>query len=136
MGQPIASRLPQRLVMLPQRASERRAGIRGARRHPNGVIVRVAKDPSIGHAVQRDTAEQAEIAALVPFRQCADDVEDGFLHCVLERKCEIAMAGGKRLVLRALRTKGFDKSLLEGPVEAVRVVTDKVPVDGEFPVRC
>ena len=85
MGQPIASRLPQRLVMVPQRASERRAGIRGARRHPNGVIVRVAKDPSIGHAVQRDTAEQAEIAALVPFRQRANDVKDCFLNCVLER---------------------------------------------------
>ena len=121
MGQPIASRLPQRLVMLPQRASERRARIRGARRHPNSVIVRVAKDPGIGHAVQRDTAEQAEIAALVPFRQRANDVKDGFLHGVLEREREIAMAGGKRLVLRALRTKGLDKLLLEWTVETVRV---------------
>ena len=107
--------------MMPQRASERRAGIRGARRHPNSVIVRVAKDPGIGHAVQRDTAEQAEIAALVPFRQRANDVKDGFLHGVLEREREIAMAGGKRLVLRALRTKGLDKLLLEWTVETVRV---------------
>ena len=121
MGQPIASRLPERLVMMPQRASERRAGIRGARRHPNSVIVRVAKDPGIGHAVQRDTAEQAEIAALVPLRQRADDVEDGFLNGVLEREREIAMVGGKRLVLRALRTKGLDKLLLEWTVETVRV---------------
>ena len=121
--------------MLPQRASERRAGIRGARRHPNGVIVRVAKDPSIGDAVQRDTAEQAEIATLVPFRQRANDVKDGFLNCVLEREREIAMSVAKRLVLPALWTKGLDKSLRKGPVEAVRVVTDKVAVDGEFSVR-
>ena len=35
----------------------------------------------------------------------------------------------------ALRTKGLDKSLCKGPVEAVRVVTDEVSVDGEFSVR-
>jgi uncharacterized membrane protein len=40
---------------------------------------------------------------------------------VLEREREIAMAGGKRLVLRALRTKGLDKLLLEWTVETVRV---------------
>src|SRR5207344_2205990 len=120
---------------MPQRAPERRAGIRGARRHPDGVIVRVAKDSSIGDAVQPHASEQAQIAALVTFRQGANDVEDGFLDGVLERVGEVAMTGGERLTLVALRTKGFAKSLREWPVESVRVVTDEVPVDGEFSIR-
>lgn len=99
------------------------------------MIVRVAKDPSIGDAVQRYTSEQAQIAALVPLRQRANDVKDGFLDGVLERESEVAVTVGERLALLASRTKCLDKSLLEWLVESVRVVTDEVSVDGEFSLR-
>jgi hypothetical protein len=75
-------------------------------------------------AVQRDAAGQAQIAAFVLFRERPNDVQNGLLDCVLERESYVAVTTFDRFALLASRTEGLDKSLLEGPIETVRVVVD------------
>ena len=45
------------------------------------------------------------------------------------------MALGDGFAVLPLRTEGLDKSLVEGSVEAVRVIVDKIAVDGKLSVR-
>ena len=52
MGQLEAARMPKRLMMMPKRAAERSAGVGRARGHPNRLVVGIAQDAGVGHAVQ------------------------------------------------------------------------------------
>ncbi len=96
------------------------------------MVVGFAENACVRHAVQRDAAGQAQIAAFVLFRERPNDVQNGFLDGVLKRVSEVAVTTFDRFAFLASRTEGLDKALLEGPVETVGVVVDEVPVDGEF----
>src|SRR6185312_12454268 len=52
MGQLEAARMLKRLMMMPKRAAERSAGVGRARWDPNRLVVCVAQDAGVGHAVQ------------------------------------------------------------------------------------
>ena len=57
-----AARMAQRLVVVPQRAAERGAGVGRARRHPDAPHVGLLEDLGVGDAVEGDAADHAQVA--------------------------------------------------------------------------
>src|SRR5262249_25362556 len=55
---PLGARPSKRLMIVPQGTPKRGTGVRRKRQYPDGAIIRVAKNASIGDAVKRDTASQ------------------------------------------------------------------------------
>ena len=73
------ARLAERLVMVPKRAAERRAGVGGARRHPDPAEVGIAQDARIGDAIEGHAAGQHQIARGIGGGEMASDVQHHIL---------------------------------------------------------
>ena len=95
-----AARMAEGLVIVPQRAAERRAGVGRARRHPDAPHVGMLQDLGIGHAVERDAARHAQVALREPLQQRAHEVQDDLLRDRLQREGQVAVLVGERLVRR------------------------------------
>ena len=93
--------MAERLVVVPQRAAERRAGVGGARRHPDAPDVGLLEDLGVGDAVERDAAGHAQIALRKLFQQRAHQMQDHLFGDGLQREGQIAVPVGERLVRRS-----------------------------------
>ena len=93
-----SARQPQCLVRMPQRAAERRAGVGGARRHPDAADIGCLQDFGIGDAVERDAAGHAQIAYGNCFSKAAHAMQDHLLGHGLQGKGKIAVPVGERFI--------------------------------------
>ena len=123
--------MAQRLVVVPQRAAERRAGVGGARRHPDAPHVGLLEDLGVGHAVERDAADHAQVAhAGTSCSSARTTPQHDLLGHGLQGEGEVAVPVGERLVGRAGGAERVDELALEGPQLAEGVVAEIVHVDG------
>src|SRR4029078_1713700 len=119
-----AARMTERLMIMPERAPERSARVRGARWHPDRLVVRVAQDTRVGTALKRNPAGQAEIAGRVTLGEGASNMHHGRFDRGLQREGKIAMTVSDGLVRLAPRTERLREPLLERLLDAVGVVAD------------
>src|SRR5262245_60841953 len=123
--------LAKRLVMVPERAAEWRAGVGGTWWHPHSAEVSVAQDACIGDAVECHTAGQHQIARGIGGSQMPRDVHHHILGHGLKRTRHVTMAVGKDFTRRARWPERLYKPPLERPEHPVPVVIEVVHVDRE-----
>src|SRR5689334_20948875 len=78
-----------------QRGTQRSAGVSSRRLNPNVIKETVPQDPSIGHAVQRHAAREAEIPHPRLFGDVARHPEHHFLRHILDRTSQVHISLGE-----------------------------------------